>query len=218
MSIFLFVKNFIIRKLSLDLLIFKAKWRFRNKHNKTLPVILFNQSKVQVGLMSYGPLTVHVSGAVDEKLVIGSYVSISHGVKFILGGNHHTNTFTTFPHSSMTWGLGTEATSKGPITIEDDVWIGTDALILSGVTIGKGAIVAAGSVVVKAVPAFAIVGGNPAKLIRYRFDESLINRMTKIDFEKINWQDLKVNKSLFYSKLTNELLNQIEKTITLNNT
>ena len=62
--------------------------------------------------------------------------------------------------------------------IGDDVWIGMDATILSGVTIGQGAVIAAGSVVVKDIPPYAIVGGNPAKVIKYRFDEKTINSLT----------------------------------------
>ncbi len=216
MSTLLFIKNFIIRNLGLDLLISKAQWRLRNKHNATLPVNIFDQSRVQVGKMTYGPMIVHMSGTANEMLLIGSYVSISFGVKFILGGNHNTKTFTTFPHSSMSWGLGQEATSKGPIVIEDDVWIGTDSLILSGVTIGKGAVVAAGSVVTKSVPAFTIVGGNPAKLIRNRFDENLKARMEKIDFASIDWVKLKLNRDLFYSELNTNVLDQIEKILATN--
>ncbi|MFZ3231109.1 MAG: CatB-related O-acetyltransferase [Pseudobdellovibrio sp.] len=210
---FLFGYKFIIRNLKLDLLIFKASWRLKNKNNKTIPVNIFKADLVSVDKMSYGPLIVHMSGASGERLTIGSYVSVSYGVKFILGGNHNTNTFTTFPHKYMTWGLGVEATSKGPIVIQDDVWIGTDSIILSGVTLGKGCIVAAGSIVTKSVPAFAVVGGNPAKIIKYRFNEDIMSRMMKIDFSEIDWNGLSDAQELFYTQLNNITLDKIDKVI-----
>lgn len=205
-----FVFAFVLRKTHLQILFFKLAWRLKNKNNKTLPVYLFNSSLVSVGKMSYGPLIVHESGAENESLKIGSYVSISSGVKFILGGNHNIKTFTTFPHRYMSWGMGVEATSKGPIIVHDDVWIGTDALILSGVSLGKGCIVAAGSVVTKSVPAFAVVGGNPARIIKFRFSQEIRSRLEIIDFNLINWVELKKLDRLFYSELEDETLSQIE--------
>lgn len=208
-----FIKNYIIRNLKIDLIFFKLKWRLKNRNNATLPVNLFNDSLVLVGNKSYGPLTVHSSGASGEGLEIGNYVSIASGVKFILGGNHNTNTFTTFPHKYMTWGQGVEATSKGPIIVHDEVWIGTDSMILSGVTLGKGSIVAAGSVVTKSVPAYSIVGGNPAKVIKYRFDEEIISQIKDIDFNAIPWNDLVSHQELFYKELDADTVKQIKKLI-----
>ena len=75
---------------------------------------------------------------------------------------------------------------KGNIEIGDDVWLGTDALIMGGVKIGNGAIVAAGSIVTKNVPAYAIVGGCPAKVIKYRFPDSMIVELLKIDWGKLD--------------------------------
>lgn len=205
--------NFIFRKLGLDLISFKLFWKLKNKHNKTLPVNLFNPDLVSVGNMTYGPLIVHTSGAKGEKLMIGHYVSIASGVKFILGGNHNTKTFTTFPHKYMTWKLGDEATSKGPIIVQDEVWIGTDTTILSGVTLEKGCIVAAGSVVTKTVPAFSIVGGNPAKVIKYRFSDEIISEIKNIDFNAIPWETLRSHQNLFYKDLDLEVLKKIKKLI-----
>ena len=94
-----------------------------------------------------------------------------------------------------------EATSKGKIEISDDVWIGTNALILSGVHIGKGAVVAAGSVVTKDVPPFAIVGGVPAKVIKYRFPDDIIACLMKCDYSNISDDMIKEHFELFNSEM-----------------
>lgn len=79
-----------------------------------------------------------------------------------------------------------EAYSNGPIVVSDDVWSGIDTMVMSGVTIGQGAVVAARSVVVKDVPPYAIVGGNPAKIIKYRFSSEIIEKLLKVNFKKLN--------------------------------
>ena len=84
--------------------------------------------------------------------------------------------------------------TKGDVVIGNDVWIGYRAIILSGVTIGDGAVIAAGAVVTKDVPAYGIVGGNPAKLIKKRFDDETIPRLLKIAWW--NWDDAKIEKFL----------------------
>ena len=84
-----------------------------------------------------------------------------------------------------------DATSKGDILIGDDVWIGERAVILSGVEIGRGAIVAAGAVVSKSIPPYAIAAGVPAKVVKYRFDDDLISELLKIDFDKIDVEFIK---------------------------
>lgn len=93
--------------------------------------------------------------------------------------------------------------------IEDDVWIGTDVLVMSGITISKGAVVAAGSVVVKNVPPYSIVGGNPAKIIKMRFEESIIEKFISIDFSEIDNNIVKNNIDLFYENLDSETLEKI---------
>ena len=78
-----------------------------------------------------------------------------------------------------------EGTSKGDIIVGDDIWIGYGAVILSGITIGQGAIIGAGAIVTKNVPPYAVVGENPAKIIKYRFEENIIKELLRIDFNKI---------------------------------
>jgi acetyltransferase-like isoleucine patch superfamily enzyme len=113
---------------------------------------------------------------------IGSFCSIADDVEIFIGGNHRTDWVTTYPFGHINkdvfpWhGRGHPAT-KGNVVIGNDVWIGSGVTILSGVTIGDGAVVSARSVVVKDVEPYAIVGGNPAKFIKYRFTLHQIKRL-----------------------------------------
>jgi virginiamycin A acetyltransferase len=142
----------------------------------------FPMDVVTVGNSSYGVLIIQsLFEQKNEKINIGNFVSIAPGVQFLLGVNHQTKTITTFPlYSRLIAPSNKDAINNGSITVEDEVWIGTDAIIMSGVTIGKGAIIAAGSVVTKDVPPYAIVGGVPAKLIRYKFTEDIISILMPI--------------------------------------
>ena len=113
---------------------------------------------------------------------IGAFCSIADNVEIFIGGNHRTDWVTTYPfghihEDTFPWhGAGHPAT-KGDVVIGNDVWIGSGVTILSGVNIGDGAVVSAKSVVVKDVPPYAIVGGNPAKIIKTRFTEDQIQRL-----------------------------------------
>lgn len=101
-------------------------------------------------------------------------------------------------------GADREAISKGDIIVKDDVWIGRNALIMSGVNIGQGAVIAAGAVVTKDVPPYAIVGGVPAKVIRYRFEEEIINELVNVDFDKFNVEFIRSNIDGFTCEVTKE--------------
>lgn len=182
----------------------KYKWKIKNPHNQTLLGNKFDQSKVTVGNSSYGHLTVYAYGHPDEKLVIGSYVSIAEGVTFILGGNHSYEGFSTYPFNVEVLGHKYEGNCKGPIIVKDDVWIGINSIILSGVTIGQGAIIAAGSIVTKDVPPYAIIGGNPAKVIKYRFEQEVIDEIKKFDFSKLTPDIIRANKDILYEHLNKD--------------
>lgn len=164
------------------------KWRKSNQNNQTYPTNMFDMDYVSVGSGTYGALTVlqHGKGA---KLEIGNFCSIAGEVTFILQSDHPLNKVSTFPF--RTWYLHTdhEAISKGDIIIGDDVWIGYRCTILSGVSIGQGAVIAAGAVVTKDVPPYAIVAGVPARVIKYRFSRDIIEKMVDIDFGRINTDD-----------------------------
>jgi acetyltransferase-like isoleucine patch superfamily enzyme len=151
---------------------------------------------VEVGKHTYGlpEIFFPLSG---KKLLIGSFCSIGQNVIIFLGGNHRTDWVSTYPFRrfnnvfSQASNITGETSSKGNVVIGNDVWIGYGVTILSGVTIGDGAVIAAFSLVSKNVPPYTVVGGNPAKIIRQRFEQDIINQLLKIEWWK--WEDKKIN-------------------------
>lgn len=135
----------------------------------------------------------HYNPPFDERLIIGKFCAIASEVKFIFNAANHTQkslSSYTFLEFHEEWGHRpddiTEAfDNKGDIVVGNDVWIGYNATIMSGVTIGDGAIVAANAVVTNDVPPYAIVGGVPAKVIRFRFDEDTIAKLLSLKWW--NW-------------------------------
>lgn len=178
-----------------------AQYRRLNKHNETTPVNIFPIEKVRVGKYTYGEiyLTDHSDAAVF--LELGHYCSIAPGVKFLLAGEHNTDTASTFPFQAKFRLVKNEAATRGSIIVEDDVWIGANCLVLSGARISRGAVVAAGSVVTKDVPPYSIVGGNPAKVLRFRYSEEIIEQVSKIDFSSLSREVITKNIDFFYQPL-----------------
>lgn len=118
-------------------------------------------------------------------LKIGNFCSIADNVEIFLGGNHRTDFVTTYPFASnIDWpqvaGVNTLPETKGAVVIGNDVWIGSHACLLSGVTIGDGAVIGAHAVVSKDVAPYAIVVGNPARVVRKRFAEDVIEELLEI--------------------------------------
>lgn len=119
----------------------------------------------------------------DDRLIIGKFCQIASGVEFIMNGaNHQMNAVSTFPFYTLEgWNMNApqikDLPLKGDTVIENDVWIGQNAVILPGVHIGNGAIIGANSIVGSDVPPYTIVVGNPARTIRKRFDDELIEMM-----------------------------------------
>lgn len=182
----------------------KIKWRKLNKHNDTYMKNIFQISHVQVGTASYGELNVidFASEKEGARLKIGSFCSIASNVTWLLNGEHNINTISSYPFRVKYFkNVRYEATSKGDIVCEDDVWIGNGATIMSGVHIGQGAIVAAGAVVTKDIPDYAIVGGVPAKIIKYRFDSQLIEALKKVDYSKVTEELILDHQQELYSEL-----------------
>lgn len=183
---------------------FRIEWHRRNCNNETFPIGLFNLNKVKIGKHTYGGIQILDNGDSNHKLIIGNFCSIGSDVLFLLNTEHSTNTISTFPFEVKILNKKYEAFSKGSIIINDDVWIGSRVTIMSGVTIGQGAIIAAGAVVTKSVAPYSIVGGVPAKHIKYRFSDSLINLLNQIDYSKINKEVVINNIELFRSPIKEE--------------
>ena len=104
-----------------------------------------------------------------------------------------------------------EAISKGDIIVDDDVWIGYGATILSGVHIGQGAVIAAGAVVTKDVPPYAIVGGVPAKVIKYRFSPEIIQQLMKLDYSKLTEDMIRERIDDLYTSLDGKTPEEVGK-------
>ncbi len=181
-------------------------WRVKNKHNFTnLAPMVFPENHnihdvISVGKGTYGIIDVRWFWGKDEHLFIGNYCSIAEGVLFLTGGNHHLDRLSTYPFSHF-YHIGEKNTAptKGPIVVQDDVWIGQNALVLSGVTIGQGAVIGAGSVVAKDVPPYAIYVGN--KVVKYRFDENTISKLLIFDYSSLSEKELKEYEKFFCSEL-----------------
>lgn len=182
------------------------KWKKRNPHNRTyLGEIVERDDCITVGNASYGEINILATNP-QYKLIIGNYCSIARKVMFILNADHETEFLSTFPIYTYINKENKDAKSKGDIIIKDDVWIGYNAIIMSGVTIGQGAIVGAGSIVTKNVPDYAVVVGNPSRIIKYRFDEETIKKLKKIDFSNITYDIIKQNIDLFTTKITKDVI------------
>jgi virginiamycin A acetyltransferase len=144
-----------------------------------------------IGDYTYGSPRVKVYDP-NTNLKIGKFCSIAENVSILLGGEHITNWVSTYPFPfffDSAKNIQYLPLSKGDIVIGNDVWIGYGTIILSGVTIGDGSVIAAGSVITKSVAPYAIVGGNPAKLIRYRFSAEII-----LMLEKMQWWEWPLEK------------------------
>lgn len=185
---------------SLNKRIFKKKWRKLNPNNYTNAEDLFNSSCVDVGDYTYGGLHVLTYNN-DNKLKIGRFCSIAPEVMFVLSADHYTQHMSSYPYKVWVMKENQEGISKGDIIVEDDVWIGFRSIILSGVHIGKGSVIAAGSVVTKDVPPYAIVGGVPAKVIKYRFSDEIITELMKIDYSKLTEEMIKNHIDSLYTDL-----------------
>lgn len=136
---------------------------------------------------------------------IGKFCSISHGVKIGLGP-HPMHFFSTSPvfyepyRGFVDKQLYNEFKDKGYTEIGNDVLIGANAIVLAGVKVGDGAIIGAGGIVTKDVPPYAVVAGNPAKIIKYRFDEKTIEKLLKL-----KWWNKDINEILKYKKYFNNI-------------
>ena len=152
-----------------------------------------------------------------DQLIIGSFCAIANGVTFLMGSaNHRMGSVTTYPFSAFggAWEAAvsphlSQLPRKGDTVIGNDVWIGRESLIMPGVRIGHGAIIAARSVVSKDVPPYTIVGGNPASVIKPRFDDELIGLL-----KQLKWWDFRGEKLLkWLPVLCNENIAEVKQII-----
>jgi len=149
----------------------------------------------QIGEGTYGwpEILYYDAGAT---LKIGNYCSIAPGVKILLGGEHHMEYVTTYPFSLLlneARNLPGYPYSKGDVIIGNDVWVGQDAMILSGIRIGDGAVIAARSVVTRDVAPYSVVVGAPARHIKFRFSQDTIDALLGIAWW--NWPASEIKKA-----------------------
>lgn len=152
---------------------------------------------MQFGKYTYGVPNVLYAGS-GAQLKIGNFCSIAKGVTIYLGGNHRSDWVTTYPFGHINNlvfngfnGAGHPST-KGDVVIGNDVWIGSNATIMSGVCIGDGSVIANNSHIVKDIEPYSMVGGNPAKFIKFRFTPEQIKSLLEIKWW--DWDDDKINK------------------------
>ncbi len=174
---------------------------------------LVDKPNVEIGEYTYyddpeGPdqfaekCVLHHYEFVGDKLIIGRFCAIAEGARFIMNGaNHMLSGFSTYPFNIFGQGWeegfdeeGWRQEVRGDTVIGNDVWIGFDAVIMPGVTIGDGAIIGGKAVVTRDVPPYAVAAGNPAKVVKMRFDESTVRRL--LDIAWWNWPVDKITRNL----------------------
>ncbi len=185
----------------------KIKWKKKNKHNFTKPKHLCDISKIDIGNYTYGGIDATSFGNPKAHLSIGSFCSISQGVRFILDGEHYYKTISSYPFKVLLLGEKTETMCKGPIVVGDDVWIGERSIILSGVTIGQGAIIGAGTVVSRDVPPYAIYADG--KVLKYRFDKKVIDKLLQTDYSLLNADTIIMFNEYLYKDVTVDNIDEI---------
>ncbi|MBB6426895.1 type B chloramphenicol O-acetyltransferase [Sphingopyxis sp. JAI128] len=167
---------------------------------------------IEVGRYSYYSGYYHGHGFEDcarfllpdegaDKLIIGSFCSIGSGAAFIMAGNqgHGQDWISTFPFYRMPDVPAFEGASNGyraagNTVVGNDVWIGSEAIVMPGITIGDGAVIATRAVVTRDVASYAVVGGNPARLIRQRFDDELVAHLLELRWW--DWSDAQLRAAM----------------------
>ncbi|HNA87128.1 MAG TPA: CatB-related O-acetyltransferase [Nitrospira sp.] len=185
----------------------KSEWRMaRRSPHTTYPQYKF-------GKWTYGIPKIYQWGE-GANLTVGAFCSIADGVQIFLGGEHRTDWVSTYPFPVF-WesarAIPGHPGTKGDVVIGNDVWIGHEAVILSGVRIGDGAVVGARAVIRSDVPPYHIAAGNPARVVRARFDEMTINRLLALAWW--DWDDEKISRAVRFmtSQDVGEFLDKSER-------
>lgn len=173
---------------------------FKTKYNPCEDQIIKLSGKdVFVGKYTYGFESTQIfSWGEDIDIKIGRFSSIGAGLKLFCGGNHSTSFVSSYPFGSVYPNFlkvvpdKSIVFSNGDIKIGNDVWIGRDVTVMSGISIGDGSVIAANSHVVKNVEPYSIYGGNPAKFIRYKFSEEIVEMLLKLQWW--NYEDNIIEK------------------------
>lgn len=174
------------------------------------------KSYIEVGKYSYGTqnITIHFQ---QSSLIIGKFCSIADNVHVFLGGDHSTRYLSTFPfgHTEETQHLSEPIANhpvvKGDVIIGNDVWIGSGVTLMSGVSIGDGAVIAARSHVVSNVPPYSVYGGNPARFIKLRFSEEVINSLLELKWW--NFPDDRITRAVPFLTSENFNLDNLRKSL-----
>jgi acetyltransferase-like isoleucine patch superfamily enzyme len=164
----------------------------RRRKSRRAPI----RDRFAVGRGTYGEPTV-VEWGEQASLHVGAFCSIAREVTIILGGEHRVDWVTTYPFMNFrksAEGIAGHPKTRGDVVIGNDVWIGYGATIMSGVRIGDGAVVGARALVTRDVPAYGIVGGNPAKLLRMRFPEETVRLLTQLAWW--DWPDSDLDRAM----------------------
>jgi virginiamycin A acetyltransferase len=132
----------------------------------------------------------------SEEISVGRYCAIGEGVRMI-SSNHRTDLANMQYRLQRRLGFEESEASRGPIRIGNNVWIGDAAIVLDGISVGDGAVVAAGAVVTRDVPPFAIVAGSPARVIRMRFDEQQVARLSELAWWHWPEEEMRKHRNLF---------------------
>lgn len=130
-----------------------------------------------------------------ERIIVGKFCSIGEKVFIATGGNRRTDLAALFPFDTSTY----QTTAN--TTVGNDVWIGSHAVILGGATVGHGAIIGSGAVVFGDVPPFAVVAGNPAQVVRYRFSASIVARLLKVQWWDWPVEKIMANRTWFHKPI-----------------